>query len=105
MLPKPRIRFTVGLGPDLFLRAEKRIVLKIKRFKETGEMGLFMVGFFGAEQKELIQMMYEPSSEDYLLLLESLRDFFEKEHEPTARQIDLNAELPRENVLKLFEDR
>ena len=31
-----------------------------------------MVGFFGPEQKELVQMMYGSASEDYLLLLESL---------------------------------
>src|SRR5713226_9246274 len=62
-----------------------------------------MVGFFGPEQKELIQMMYGSASEDYLLLLESLGDFFEKEIEPTARQIDVKAEFPRENIRKLFE--
>jgi alkylation response protein AidB-like acyl-CoA dehydrogenase len=47
--------------------------------------------------------MYGSASEDYLLLLESLGDFFEKEIEPTARQIDLKAEFPRENIRKLFE--
>src|SRR6266516_4171103 len=52
-----------------------------------------MVGFFGPEQKELVQMMYGSASEDYLLLLESLGDFFEKEIEPTARQTDLKAEI------------
>ena len=62
-----------------------------------------MAGFFGSEQKELVQMMYGPASEDYLLLLESLGDFFEKEIEPTARQIDVKAEFPRENIRKLFE--
>src|SRR6266516_3840818 len=62
-----------------------------------------MVGFFGPEQKELVQMMYGSASEDYLLLLESLGDFFEKEIEPTARQTDLKAEFPRENIRKLFE--
>ncbi len=62
-----------------------------------------MVGFFGLEQKELVQMMYGSASEDYLLLLESLGDFFEKEIEPTARQTDLKAEFPRENIRKLFE--
>ncbi len=62
-----------------------------------------MVGFFGPEQKELVQMMYGSASEDYLLLLESLGDFFEKEIEPTARQIDVKAEFPRENIRKLFE--
>jgi len=62
-----------------------------------------MVGFFGPEQKELVRMMYGSASEDYLLLLESLGDFFEKEIEPTARQTDLKAEFPRENIRKLFE--
>jgi butyryl-CoA dehydrogenase len=62
-----------------------------------------MVSFFGPEQKELIQMMYGSAAEDYLLILESLGDFFEKEIEPTARQIDLKAEFPRENIRKLFE--
>jgi butyryl-CoA dehydrogenase len=62
-----------------------------------------MVGFFGPEQKELVQMMYGSASEDYLLLLESLGDFFEKEIEPTAREIDVKAEFPRENIQKLFE--
>src|SRR3989475_12126067 len=103
MLPKPRIRFTVGLGPDLFPRAEKRVVLKIKRFKDTGELGLFMVGFFGAEPKELIQMMSGPTSEDYLLLLESLGAFFEKEIELPARQIALKAEFPREDHRRPFQ--
>jgi len=85
-------------------RAEKPAVLKIKQFKETVESrGVLMVGFFGPEQKELVQMMYGSASEDYLLLLESLGDFFEKEIEPTARQIDLKAEFPRENIRKLFE--
>ena len=80
------------------------VVLKIKRFKESSDSGIVsMVGFFGREQKELIQMMYGAASEDYLLLLESLGDFFEKEIEPTARQIDLKAEFPRENIRKLFE--
>ena len=84
--------------------AEKRVVLKIKRTKERADdEGVSMVGFFGPEQKELVQMMYGSTSEDYLLLLESLGDFFEKEIEPTARQIDVKAEFPRENIRKLFE--
>src|SRR5439155_24798216 len=84
--------------------AEKRVVLKIKRTKERADDGrVSMVGFFGPEQKELVQMMYGSASEDYLLLLESLGDFFEKEIEPTARQIDLKAEFPREDIRKLFE--
>src|SRR5438270_636562 len=84
--------------------AEKRVVLKIKRTKERADdEGVSMVGFFGPEQKELVQMMYGSASEDYLLLLESLGDFFEKEIEPTARQIDVKAEFPRENIRKLFE--
>ena len=61
------------------------------------------MGFFGNEQKELIQMMYGSSSEDYLLLLDSLGDFIEKEIEPTAREIDVNAQFPRENIAKMFE--
>ncbi len=47
-------------------------------------------------------MMYGPASEEYVLLLESLGDFFEKEIEPTARDIDLKAEFPRENIRRLF---
>jgi alkylation response protein AidB-like acyl-CoA dehydrogenase len=62
-----------------------------------------MGGFFGQEQKELIQMMYGSASEDYLLVLDSLGNFFQNEIEPTARQIDLKAEFPRENIRKLFE--
>ena len=62
-----------------------------------------MASFFGPEQKELVQMMYGSASEDYLLLLESLGDFFEKVIEPTAREIDLKAEFPGENIRKLFE--
>jgi len=84
--------------------AEKRVVLKIKRTKERADdWRVSMVGFFGPEQKELVRMMYGSASEDYLLLLESLGDFFEKEIEPTARQTDLKAEFPRENIRKLFE--
>jgi butyryl-CoA dehydrogenase len=80
------------------------VVLKIKRFKESSDSEIVsMVGFFGPEQKELVQMMYGSASEDYLLLLESLGDFFEKEIEPTAREIDVKAEFPRENIRKLFE--
>src|SRR5438309_6470603 len=80
------------------------VVLKIKRTKERADgRRVSMVGFFGPEQKELVQMMYGSASEDYLLLLESLGDFFEKEIEPTARQIDVKAEFPRENIRKLFE--
>ena len=60
------------------------------------------MGFFGNEQKELIQMMYGAGSEDHLLLLESLGEFIEKEIEPTAREIDVNAQFPKENVSKLF---
>src|SRR5437867_11982614 len=84
--------------------AEKRVVLKIKRTKDRADdWRVSMVGFFGPEQKELVRMMYGSASEDYLLLLESLGDFFEKEIEPTARQTDLKAEFPRENIRKLFE--
>ena len=60
------------------------------------------MGFFGNEQKELIQMMYGNGAEDHLLLLESLGNFIEKEIEPTAREIDVNAQFPKENVSKLF---
>src|SRR5438046_5838138 len=48
-------------------------------------------------------MIYVPFADDYLLILDSLGDFFEKEIEPTARQIDVKAEFPRENIRKLFE--
>src|SRR5438093_7468904 len=61
------------------------------------------MGFFRPEQKEIIEMMYESKAEEYNLLLESLGDFFEKEIEPTARDIDLKAEFPRRNMGKLFE--
>src|SRR5207247_1247856 len=61
------------------------------------------MGFLIQEQKELVEMMYGPVAEDYLLILDSLGDFFEKEIEPTARQIDVKAEFPRENIRKLFE--
>jgi butyryl-CoA dehydrogenase len=61
------------------------------------------MGFLAPEQKELIEMMYGTASEDYLLILESLGDFFEREIEPTARQTDLKAEFPRENIRKLFD--
>src|SRR5881296_4560050 len=61
------------------------------------------MGFLIQEQKELVEMMYGPAAEDYLLILDSLGDFFEKEIEPTARQIDVKAEFPRENIRKLFE--
>jgi alkylation response protein AidB-like acyl-CoA dehydrogenase len=61
------------------------------------------MGFLAPEQKELVEMMYGTASEDYLLILESLGDFFEREIEPTARQTDLKAEFPRENIRKLFD--
>ena len=61
------------------------------------------MGFLVQEQKELVEMMYGPASQDYLLVLDSLGDFFEKEIEPTAREIDVKAEFPRENIRKLFE--
>src|SRR5438046_9539773 len=48
-------------------------------------------------------MIYVPFADDYLLILDSLGDFFEKEIEPTASQIDVKAEFPRENIRKLFE--
>src|SRR5207247_6527301 len=61
------------------------------------------MGFLVKEKKELVEMIYGPASQDYLLILESLGDFFEKEIEPTARQIDVKAEFPREHIRKLFE--
>ncbi len=62
-----------------------------------------VVGFFRAEQKDAIEMMYGAEAEEYNLLLESLGDFFEKEIEPTAREIDLKATFPKENMSKLFQ--
>lgn len=61
------------------------------------------MGFLAPEQKEAVEMMYGRASQDYLEILDSLGDFFEKEIEPKARQIDLKAEFPRENISKLFE--
>src|SRR5437879_11392830 len=48
-------------------------------------------------------MVYGFAAEEYLLLLETLGDFMEKEIEPTAREIDLKARFPTENMTKLFE--
>ncbi len=59
--------------------------------------------FFRAEQREAIEMMYGSEAGEYNLLLASLGDFFEKEIEPTAREIDLKAEFPKQNMAKLFE--
>src|SRR5260370_38203226 len=79
--------------------AEKRVVLKIKRFKESSDSEIVsMVGFFGPEQKELVQMMYGSASRDYLLLLESLGDFFDREIHPTAARIDLRADWHRQHI-------
>ncbi len=61
------------------------------------------MGFYRAEQKDIIDMMYGPSAEDYNLLLDSLGDFFEKEIAPKAREIDLKAEFPKDNMTKLFQ--
>jgi len=61
------------------------------------------LGFFRPEQKEVIQMMYGSDAEEYLLLLESLGDFMEKEVEPAAREVDLKAEFPKESMVKLFQ--
>ena len=61
------------------------------------------MGFLAQEQTELVEMMYGPASQDYLLILDSLGEFFEKEIEPTARQIDVKAEFPRQNIWKLFD--
>src|SRR5437899_12354319 len=48
-------------------------------------------------------MVYGLAAEEYLLLLETLGDFMEKEIEPTAREIDLKARFPTENMTTLFE--
>ncbi len=61
------------------------------------------MAFFRGEQREAIEMMYGSDAAEYNLLLESLGDFFEKEIEPTAREIDLKAEFPKQNMAKLFE--
>ncbi len=61
------------------------------------------MGFYRPELKEIIDMMYGSAAEEYNLLLESLGDFFEKEIEPRAREIDLKAEFPKENMSKLFQ--
>ncbi len=61
------------------------------------------MGFFRSEQREAIEMMYGKDAAEYNLLLESLGDFFEKEIEPTARDIDLKAEFPKKNMAGLFE--
>ncbi len=47
--------------------------------------------------------MYGSNAEEYVLLLESLGEFFEEEIEPTARDIDLKATFPKENMSKLFQ--
>ena len=65
--------------------------------------GTFAMGFLVQEQKELVEMMYGSAAQEYLLVLDSLGDFFEKEIEPTARQIDVKAQFPGENIRKLFE--
>ncbi len=59
--------------------------------------------FYRPEQKDIIEMMYGPAAEEYHLLLDSLGDFFEKEIEPRAREVDLKAEFPRESMSKLFQ--
>jgi alkylation response protein AidB-like acyl-CoA dehydrogenase len=59
--------------------------------------------FFRGEQREAIEMMYGQDAAEYNLLLDSLGDFFEKEIEPTARDIDLKAEFPKRNMARLFE--
>lgn len=61
------------------------------------------MGFFLPEQKDIIEMMYGSAAEEYNLLLESLGDFFEKEIEPRAREVDLKAEFPKENMSSLFQ--
>jgi len=59
--------------------------------------------FFRNEQREAIEMMYGSDALEYNLLLETLGDFFEKEIEPTAREIDLKAEFPKRNMDVLFQ--
>ena len=76
--------------------------LRYKPAQKRNFLEVQQVGFFGNEQKELIQMMYGSGAEEHSLLLESLGEFIEKEIEPTAREIDVNAQFPRENVSKLF---
>jgi acyl-CoA dehydrogenase len=61
------------------------------------------MGFYRNEQREAIEMMYGADASEYNLLLDSLGDFFQKEIEPTARDIDLKAEFPKQNMTKLFE--
>ena len=61
------------------------------------------MGFYRPEQKDIIEMMYRPAAEEYNLLLDTLGDFFEKEIEPRAREIDLKAEFPEAQISKLFE--
>src|SRR5215831_4661514 len=48
-------------------------------------------------------MVYGFAAEEYLLLLETLGDFMQKEIEPTAREVDLRARFPVEDMTKLFE--
>src|SRR3989441_2809670 len=59
--------------------------------------------FFRNEQREAIEMMYGSDASEYNLLLETLGDYFEKEIEPRAREIDLKAEFPKQNMIGLFE--
>src|SRR5260370_12110715 len=59
--------------------------------------------FFRNEQREAIEMMYGSDASEYNLLLETLGDFFEKEIEPTAREIDVKAEFPKRNMDALFQ--
>ena len=59
--------------------------------------------FFRNEQREAIEMIYGSNASEYNLLLDTLGDFFEKEIEPTAREIDLKAEFPKRNMDALFQ--
>src|SRR5438105_13657371 len=43
------------------------------------------------------------ASKSHILLQDSLQDFIAKEIAPTAREIDVNAQFPRENITKMFE--
>ena len=61
------------------------------------------MAFYRGEQREAIEMMYGSDASEYNLLLDSLGDFFENEIEPTARDIDMKAEFPKQNMARLFE--
>ena len=58
--------------------------------------------FVTPEQKNIIQMMYPDSYDDYSNILESFGSFIEKEILPTAVQIDKSGTFPQENMDKIF---